>query len=317
MPGSEKHTDMHTRTHTGMHTGGAALFVIAASCCFGSISVLTTIALRGGVPLVTVMFWRYALATIALIPIVMRGFARGAPRTLSWPLLIIGGVGQTAVSFVSLRALDYISVATLAFLFYTYPAWVTLYSALRRTDRITPVRLVALIVALIGVATIVGSPFDARINVIGVMLALASAVIYGVYLPAIDGMQRGMTPMLAALHITAGSTVCFLVLAGIHGGPFIPNTISSGASIITLALACTVLGFWLILAGMDTLGPVRTAIIATIEPFYTTLLGAAVLAQAPGVNTAIGGVLIAIAVIVIQRAGRRDDALRRAVPEPV
>jgi drug/metabolite transporter (DMT)-like permease len=67
---------------------------------------------------------------------------------------------------------------------------------------------------------------------------------------------------------------------------------------------------------MDTLGPVRTAIIATIEPFYTTLLGAAVLAQAPGVNTAIGGVLIAIAVIVIQRAGRRE-AMNGAAPEPV
>lgn len=313
MPASEKHTG----THTGMHTGRAALFVIAASCCFGSISVLTTIALRGGVPLVTIMFWRYALATVALVPVVMRGFARGTPRRLSWPLLVIGGLGQTAVSYVSLRALDYISVATLAFLFYTYPAWVALYSALRRTDRITPARLVALIVALVGVATIVGSPLHTRISIIGVSLALASAVIYGVYLPTVDAMQRGLTPMLAALHIAAGTSLCFLVGAIAHGGPLIPTTLASGASIVTLALACTVLAFWLILDGMDTLGPVRTAIIATIEPFYTTLLGAAVLAQAPGVNTAIGGALIAVAVIGIQRAGRRDTASQRAAPEPV
>lgn len=301
MPGSEK------------HTGRAALFVIAASCCFGSISVLTTIALRGGVPLVAVMFWRYALATLALIPIVLRS----TPRKFSVPLLIIGGVGQAAVSYVSLRALDYISVATLAFLFYTYPAWVAVYSALRRTDRITPVRAIALIVALAGVATIVGSPFDARISLIGVTLALASAVIYGVYLPSIDTMQRGMTPMLAALHIAAGTTIAFGVMALAYRGPLIPATLASAASILTLALVCTVLGFWLILAGMNTLGPVRTAIIATVEPFYTTLLGAAVLAQAPGVNTGIGGAMIAIAVTVIQRAGRRDAAHRAAAPEPV
>lgn len=299
------------------HTGRAALFVIAASCCFGSISVLTTIALRDAVPLTTVLFWRYAIATLALTPIVMRILrTTDAPQRFSWPLLVFGGVGQTAVSYVSLRAIDYISVATLAFLFYTYPAWVALYSALRRTDRITPVRLVALVVALVGVATIVGSPLDARISLAGVALALASAVIYGVYLPTIDGMQRGMTPMVAALHITAGSTITFGVMALAHGGPYLPHTIPASLSILALALACTVLGFWLILAGMDTLGPVRTAIIATIEPFYTTLLGAAVLAQAPGVNTAIGGVLIAIAVIVIQRAGRRE-AMNGAAPEPV
>lgn len=317
MPGSENHTRAHTPTHAPAHAGRAALFVIAASCCFGSISVLTTIALRGGVSLVTVMFWRYTLATVALVPIVLRERARTAPHKFSWTLLIVGGLGQTAVSYVSLRALDYISVATLAFLFYTYPAWVALYSALRRTDRITPVRLVALIIALVGVGTIVGSPFDARISLIGVMLALASAIIYGVYLPTIDTMQRGMTPMAAALHITAGTAITFAVAAIAHRGPFIPTTLASGASIITLALLCTVIGFWLILAGMNMIGPVRTAIIATIEPFYTTLLGAAVLAQAPGVNTAIGGVLIAIAVIVIQRAGRREDATRRATPEPI
>jgi drug/metabolite transporter (DMT)-like permease len=305
------------------HTGRAALFVIAASCCFGSISVLTTIALRDGVPLVTIMFWRYALATIALAGIVGANARRGVgtsaePRTpvrLSWTLLIVGGIGQTAVSYTSLRALEYISVATLAFLFYTYPAWVAVYSALRRTDRITPVRLVALVVALVGVAAIVGSPFDARIRLAGVALALASAVIYGVYLPYVDALQRGMTPMVAALHIAAGTSVIFGVAMLAHGGPFLPPTVASGASILTLALACTVLGFWLVLAGMDTIGPVRTAIIATVEPFYTTLLGAAVLAQAPGVNTGIGGALIAIAVIVIQRAGRNESVA--AAPEPV
>lgn len=305
------------------HTGRAALFVVAASCCFGSISVLTTIALRDGVPLVTIMFWRYALATLALAGIVHVNARRNAgpsgggraPVRLSWTLLIVGGVGQTAVSYISLRALAYISVATLAFLFYTYPAWVAVYSVLRRTDRITPVRLVALAVALVGVATIVGSPFDARLRIAGVVLALAAAVIYGVYLPSVNALQRGMTPMVAALHIAAGTSVIFGVAMLARGGPFLPPTLASAASILTLALACTVFGFWLVLAGMDTIGPVRTAIISTVEPFYTTLLGAAALGQAPGVNTGIGGALIAIAVIVIQRAGRSESVA--AAPEPV
>lgn len=298
-------------------TARASALVIASSCCFGSISVLTTIVTRDGTPLVTAMFWRYALAALALAAFI--GWRERERMTLSWPLLIAGGVGQMLVSYTSLRALDYIPVATLAFLFYTYPAWVAVYAAIRGIDRITPVRMVALAVALAGVATIIGSPFDTRFSVIGVTLALASAVAYGIYLPLMGSMQRRTTPMIAALHMTGGAAIVFGVMAVATGARLVPAGRASVAGVVTLALVCTAIAFWMILAGIDMLGPVRTAIIATVEPFYTTLLGAVVLGQVAGARTGIGGALIALAVIVIQRAARAEDARVVAPPavEPV
>jgi drug/metabolite transporter (DMT)-like permease len=49
------------------------------------------------------------------------------------------------------------------------------------------------------------------------------------------------------------------------------------------------------------LGTVRTAIISTVEPFYTAVLGAIVLGQAAGPGTIAGGALIAAAVLLLQR----------------
>jgi probable blue pigment (indigoidine) exporter len=71
-------------------------------------------------------------------------------------------------------------------------------------------------------------------------------------------------------------------------------------SIAALALFSTVVPGVLFLMGLMRLGPVRTAIVATVEPFLTTLLGAVVLRQAVAANTVLGGAMIVAAVVVLQ-----------------
>ncbi len=78
-------------------------------------------------------------------------------------------------------------------------------------------------------------------------------------------------------------------------------TLHGGLIIGALALVCTVMTFIAFLNGLAVLGPVRTAIISTIEPFFTTLLGAAALGQAAGPGTMAGGLLIGGAVLLLQR----------------
>ena len=66
------------------------------------------------------------------------------------------------------------------------------------------------------------------------------------------------------------------------------------------------------LHGLATIGPVRTAIMSTIEPFWTALLGGLVLRQALGPRTLLGGVCIAAAVVLLQLGHGRE-----ATPEPI
>lgn len=259
--------------------------------------------------LVPAMFWRYLVAAVVIGAIV--AWKERADFRLSIPLLIVGGVGQALITYLSLRALDFIPVGPLAFLFYTYPAWVAIISALRGTDRMTPMRAVALVAALGGVTVIVGSPLSSSLNPIGVALALTSAVAYGAYLPVISSLQVNVKPMIVAFHLILGATIVFGAAALVRGDIGSHVTATAAAGILALAVVSTVIAFWLLLAGMAELGPVRAAIISTIEPFFTTLLGSAVLAEALSIRTGIGGMLIAIAVIVIQWAGapRRSTAI--------
>jgi len=284
-------------------TARATTLIALSACCFGSISTLTLLVTRAGTPLVPAMFWRYALAALVIVPVV----AMTGPRQISWrrglALLAVGGSGQALITYLSLRALDYISVAPLALLFYTYPAWVAIIAALRGVDRLTPVRGAALALALIGVVTVIGSPAHTRLAPMGILLALAAAVLYGAYLPAISSAQRGVDPMVSAALVILGATVVFGAGAAATGALHVTPTARAGAGILALALLSTVAAFWLLLSGLATLGPVRTAIIATIEPFFTMLLGVAVLGDTLTARTWVGGTLIAAAVVLIQRTG--------------
>ena len=76
---------------------------------------------------------------------------------------------------MSLSALKYIPAASLTFLFYTYPAWIAVISAVRGTEKLTSWRVVALGLSLAGLALMVGMPGKGGLNPIGAGLALSAA----------------------------------------------------------------------------------------------------------------------------------------------
>ena len=279
--------------------GRATVLIILSALSFGSISVLTVLVTGAGVPLLTAMAWRYLLGAILLGTIARPRQLRSVPMQRVMQLLVIGGCGQALITYLSLHALEYIPVGPLAFLFYTYPAWVALVAAIRRTERLTPVRIIALALALAGVTIMVGVPTE-KLNPIGVLLALASALLYSAYLPALEHVQEGIPPIIATLLLIAGAATTFVIAALIDGELFLPAGGAVMSEILVLALVSTVIAFLTLIKGLAVLGAVRTAIIATVEPFFTATLGILVLGNALSTSTLVGGILIAAAVLLIQ-----------------
>lgn len=283
----------------------ATLLIVLSALGFGSISVLTLLITRAGLPLVTAMSWRYVLATLLLAVLARPSQLKSiAPKKIA-AMVLIGAIGQTLVTYVSLSALEYIPVGPLAFLFFTFPAWVALLGAVRGTERLTLVRVVAITLALLGVGIMVGAPSADKLHPIGVALALGSALLYTVYLPTLESAQSGIPAMLSAFLLVVGAGTAFTIAALLTGNFQVPAATDLWANLLLLSLVSTVIAFSALLRGLDVLGPVRTAIIATVEPFFTAVLGVLVLRDHLTVTTLIGGGLIAAAVILIARSSSR------------
>jgi drug/metabolite transporter (DMT)-like permease len=84
------------------------------------------------------------------------------------------------------------------------------------------------------------------------------------------------------------------------GELFIPAGIAVWSEILVLAVVSTVVAFLTLIKGLAVLGPVRTSIVATVEPFFTATLGVLVLGNQLSTATLLGGILIAGAVLLIQ-----------------
>jgi drug/metabolite transporter (DMT)-like permease len=287
--------------------GRATLLIVVSALSFGSISTLTVLTTGAGVPLLTAMALRYLLgaALVALAAPIKQ--LRWLPGKRIMQLMLVGGVGQALITYLSLHALEYIPVGPLAFLFYTYPAWVAVIAALRRTERLTPLRVTALVLALAGVTIMVGAPTE-KLNPIGVMLAIVSALLYSVYLPALEHVQQDIPALLSTFLLIAGAAISFVLAALFTGELFLPQGAAVWSNIFLLAFVSTIIAFSALIKGLSVLGPVRTAIIATVEPFFTAILGVLVLGNQLSASTLIGGVLIAAAVLVIEWSSTRVPA---------
>ena len=285
--------------------------MIALSACgFGSISPLTVIATSHGAALQTVQAWRYVTSALLLMVYAseMRATKSSSPlpsQTAAGPwysprIILIAGSGQTAVATLALLALRWIPAATSAFLFYTYPAMVAIIAAIRGTERLAPIRVVALLLALGGIATMVGAPSSAALDVRGIVAVITAALIYAFYIPVLASLQHGRAPVDVARAISVGGAMFFVAWALVTGALFIHMDPAALAASVMQGIVAAV-AFVCFLTGLSELGPVRTAITSTVEPFWTTMLGVVLLGQPIGFGTLVGGALIMTAVVLLQR----------------
>ena len=296
--------------HISASSARATALILLSAVSFGSISLLTILTTREGMSILSLVFWRFVFAAIVLLAIA-RGPVRRHWRD-GWRLFLIGGLIQAVCTYISLSALRFVPASVVAFLFFTYPAWLALTGAARGTDPLTAKRAGVLAIAMTGVALMIGIPGvgpNVHLDPVGIALGLGAALLYSTYLPIVNHLQRRIPPLPAVCYIILGAAGAFLAMGVVQspwgaGAPALsalalPPTTTAWVYVLLLAVVSTVIAFLALLSGLRTLGSARTSIIATTEPFFTTLLVAVFLAEQLRWTTLVGGACIAAAVVVI------------------
>ncbi len=298
-------------THADATSLGSGLgWMLLAALGFAAVSTLTSLAVSERVSLFTVLTWRYTLSAVVMV---MWVGTRRYPK-VAWKeamrLIVLGGGGQALFVGLALSSLQFITAATLGFLFFTFPAWITLVQLLRGAEALSARRALALVGVCGGVGIIVLqlansgtrdlSPFAGSGTAHGIALALGAAAVYGLYIPLMQWMQKSHPIAVTSAYANIGAALCFLMLT--VGERSLTLAISGRAwgAILALALFSTVLPRLFFLKGLGRLGPVRAGQVSAVEPLLTALLGAVVLAQPLTPSAMGGGVMIVAAVVLLQ-----------------
>jgi len=92
------------------------------------------------------------------------------------------------------------------------------------------------------------------------------------------------------------------VVAGVEGRLGLPHTTGAWAVSVGIAVVPTMVAISLFLAGLPRIGAARAALLSTLEPVVTVSLAIVLLGDRFSLLQALGGVLVLLAVIVVQAA---------------
>jgi drug/metabolite transporter (DMT)-like permease len=206
------------------------------------------------------------------------------------PLILAATTGYGTEAALFFSALNHGKAGAVTLLFYLYPVWVML--ATIALDRRPPGwRLfVALLLALGGSAVVIIGGGEVEVAPIGILLALATSLVYTGYLVTADRTIRRTDPVTAAAWLGAGaatSNVVFALVFGVHELP----AASSWPFLVGMAVFSAG-AFAAMLGGLQLVGAVRNAIIGVMEPLGVAVLAAFFLDEPISAPTAIGGTLI-------------------------
>lgn len=301
----------------GRATGGRATgiaLVVGSAVAFGAMAIFARIAYASGVDTTTLLALRFTLAACLLIALA-RVRRASMPRGRDLAILVaMGAVGYASQSLAFFAALAYAPAGVVALLLYLYPALVAILGALVLHERLTAQRVTALAVALAGMVLTVtpalGHAGSAR--PLGVALALASAVIYSIYIVAGTRVAARVSPDATSATVCTAAAAVYVGVAlarGVHW----PQSAAGWGAAGAIALVSTVIAITLFFAGLARVGATRAATLSTVEPVVTVILAALVLGERIAPVQIAGGAMIVAAVWLLARAPGVDRAVAAAV----
>jgi drug/metabolite transporter (DMT)-like permease len=264
--------------------------------------VLGKVALRSGLPVLSLLATRFGLSAVLLGMIcAVLGQPLLAARGERFPIVLVAVAGYAVEASLFFTALGHGTAAAVTVLFFTYPVVVALASM--ALGRGAPGKRLgaSLALSLAGTAVVVGSSGGLSIETAGVVFALGSAVMYTAFLIGADRAIRRTSALTASMWIAAAASLGLGLYALVSGRAEVPTDQGEWAPIIGMSLA-TAGAFAASLEGLRRLGPVRTAIISATEPLAAAVLAFLFLGERVSWGTAVGGAAILAGAVIASLA---------------
>ncbi|ODP34020.1 DMT family transporter [Pandoraea sp. ISTKB] len=292
--------------------GGVALIAVSAAA-FGAMAIFARGAAASGADMFAMLLFRFFVATVLLLVWCRMQQVRFPSRRQSLHIALMGGIGYVGQSLCFFGALQYAQASLVALLLYLYPVFVTILAAIFLHERLTPVKIGALVLCSFGTALTVGGGHG---QPLGMALAVASALIYSGYIVVGARVTRGVDARATATLVCLAATVSFGAIATVrawHGLPLHwPDGAMGWAALTAIAVCSTVIAILTFFAGLQRLGAGRASMLSTLEPVVTVLLAAMLLGETLTVAQLGGGALILAGVVWLSARGASADTTNTA-----
>lgn len=292
---------------------GFYISIVVSTFLMGSSFIAGKILLQQGFSPMILVGWRFFVAALATLPLVFL-HSRQLVAALFPPqaglrdasLVILIGLLQTAaVMGLLFWAMQHVSASTAAILLFTNPIWVVLFGRVFHGEPLRSARLAGLLLGFAGVALALGiSPaaFSHETSVTGEIIGLASALCWAI---ATLVNKRAALPFnswaLSFWQMMIGALAILILAYG--NGLRRPDSVTAvqWGWFLWLAIPASTGSFGLWFVALSKGGAARASGFLFLAPLFTVVLAYFILDSSVSWTQAAGGLLICLALWLINR----------------
>ncbi|MBR2583039.1 MAG: EamA family transporter, partial [Oscillospiraceae bacterium] len=280
----------------------AALAVVASAMLWGTYgSFLTAIEARG-MGANSINFLRFAATSLPILGYLLLKDKK-ALRVRGKDVWLFAANALASILFFTAcyaAAIRETKIATAAALLYTAPAIVLLLSALLFGEKLTPRKILCVLLSVLGCALVSGlGSGGAPLTLRGLLLGLGAGLgyaLYSIFSRLIQ--QRGYSTFTNVCWTFLIAAAAYLAISIAEGSA---EEIARLPGAALLAAVCGLftglLAYLLYTAGLREMEPSHAAQLATIEPVFAALLGAVLFSQRLSLTECLGIALVVISVV--------------------
>jgi len=225
---------------------------------------------------------------------------------------VLGTLGVAVSNYFYYVAIQRTNVATAIIVQYTAPVWVLLYVVARGQQRLTAQKLVAVALAVTGIALVInflGANFFGKsgsalhLDLYGLLAALLASFSFAFYnLAGHRILARHDRWRVLVWTLTAAAAFWLVVnppwkIAAAHYAP------TQWLFLFVFSMISVLGAFSLYFLGLQHLEPTRAIIASCLEPVFSILLAAMLLGEVLRPIQTVGIVFVLSAIVIVQRPG--------------
>ncbi|HEX7550226.1 MAG TPA: EamA family transporter, partial [Candidatus Methylomirabilis sp.] len=236
---------------------------------------------------------------------------------------IVGVGGLLTNNFLYFEAIHLTSVATALLLQYQAPVLVALYELLIHRQRVTRRLWLSLALSVLGCALVVRvyDPAVLRLNLLGVLAGLGTALAFAFYILTSRAALRSMGPLTLVAYGYLAASLVWL--------PIVPpwRIVTQGydlgtwGAFLAIATVGTAVPFSLFISGLKYLPPTQASIVSMLEPVVAAAAAYLILGETLLPLQVLGGGLVLAGVVMVETTrpaakGRRPSSPLAPLPSP-
>jgi drug/metabolite transporter (DMT)-like permease len=255
-------------------------------------------------PLETTLFYRFFISAVVVLGYLLITKKSLKLQSHEAVIMLVLGLLYALSADMLFLGYDYLTPGIASTILFVYPVFVAIIMLLLFNERLSRNTLLSIIITLSGVVVLSLKDTSFHINLLGLGVAVLSALSYATYMVVVNKSRIEISGILVTFYSMLFTAAYYLCKAIIHDVELVPSA-TLFFHFTVFALVTTVLSITALIYAIKMIGSTPTSIMGALEPVVAVAISVMLFHEKLTINLSIGVFLIIIGVVFNILTGTR------------